>query len=94
MAITKKVTINCYELPLEIRAEEMGGYFARCSDWDACYAQGETVDEVLSEITQIARALLEIYQEEGLEIPLKRMSQRRKKFSLRVPIEARSDVSL
>lgn len=89
MATTKKVTIDRYELPIQIRAEEAGGYFARCTNWDACYAQGDTVDEALNEITQVAQALLELYQEEGLEIPLKRLPRRREKFSFRVPLEAR-----
>ena len=38
-----------------------------CPTWSACYAQGETVDEAVLEITAVAQSMIEIYKEEGLK---------------------------
>lgn len=63
-----------YELPVNIRKEN-GGYYAVCPLWDDCYAQGDTIDEVSSEITTVAQSLIDIYREEGLAIPLKKIKE-------------------
>mgnify|MGYP001617578310 FL=1 len=66
---TKKVSE--YELPVEIKPQKEGGFVAICPQWSSCFAQGETVDEAILEITAVAQSLIEVYKEEGLEIPLK-----------------------
>lgn len=67
----KKLTlINQYELPVTI-SRDGDGYLATCLLWSDCYAQGDTVDEALSEITSVATSLIELYEEEGMKIPLK-----------------------
>jgi len=58
-----------YELPVKIQPQN-GGYFAFCPKWKDCYAQGDTVEEALSEINLVAQTLIEIYQEEEMKIPL------------------------
>lgn len=65
-----------YDLPLDIRRERGGGYTAKCTIWPDCYAQGETVDEAVLEVTAVAQTLIELYTEEGLDIPLKRVRER------------------
>lgn len=58
-----------YELPVKMEPQD-GGYFAFCPRWKDCYAQGDTVEEAISEINLVAQTLIEIYQEEGIKIPL------------------------
>ncbi|MEK7571392.1 MAG: type II toxin-antitoxin system HicB family antitoxin [Patescibacteria group bacterium] len=67
----KTITIQEYELPITIQAEEEGGFLAHCPLWKDCYAQGETIEEAITEITYVASSLIEIYKEEDIKIPLK-----------------------
>lgn len=60
-----------YELPVKVsKADE--GFFARCPVWPDCYAQGDTVENVINEIVAVAASLIELYKEEDLEVPLTR----------------------
>lgn len=59
-----------YELPIKIESQKEGGYLAKCPIWVNCYAQGDTMDEVILEITAVAQSLIDIYKEDGLKIPL------------------------
>lgn len=70
MKSKKTLTIQEYNLPVVIRKETTGGYVAQCSIWSDCYAQGETIEEVINEISTVASSLIELYNEEGLEVPL------------------------
>ena len=65
-----------YDLPLNITRDRSGGYTARCTVWPDCYAQGETVDEAVLEVTAVAQSLIELYTEENLPIPLRRGKDR------------------
>lgn len=65
---TKKVSE--YELPIKLQPQKEGGYVVVCPKWSDCYAQGDTVDEAVLEITAVAQSLIELYKEEGLKIPL------------------------
>jgi len=67
--IKKTEKVLEYELPVKIEPQD-GGYFAFCPKWSDCYAQGNTVEEALSEINLVAQTLIEIYQEEEIRIPL------------------------
>jgi len=71
MKTKKHLTILEYELPVEINEEREGGFFAKCSVWQDCYAQGDTIEEVINEISYVASSLIELYKEEGLRLPLK-----------------------
>lgn len=60
-----------YKLPIEIKPQKEGGFVAICLEWADCYAQGDTIDEAILEITAVAQSLIELYKEEGLTVPLK-----------------------
>lgn len=66
---SKKLHIQEYELPITIVEEKEGGFTASCSTWQDCYAQGETVEEVINEISYVASSLIELYKEEDKNIP-------------------------
>lgn len=66
---TKKVSE--YELPIKIEPQKEGGYVVTCPIWTDCFAQGDSIDEAVLEITAVAQSLIELYKEEGLKIPLK-----------------------
>lgn len=53
-----------YELPVRIKEEKTGGYLATSPIWPDCYAQGDTIDEAILEITAVAQSLVELYKEE------------------------------
>ena len=48
------ININEYDLPIIIKEDEDGGFVANCSIWDDCYAQGDTIEEVINEISYVA----------------------------------------
>jgi predicted RNase H-like HicB family nuclease len=85
----KKLHIQEYELPITIVEEKEGGFTASCSTWQDCYAQGETVEDVINEISYVASSLIELYKEEDKKIPLKLKNtteQESKSFSLNIPL--------
>ncbi len=67
----KTLDIQEYELPITIREEKEGGFTASCRLWKDCYAQGETIEEAINEISYVASSLIELYKEEDIKIPLK-----------------------
>jgi len=67
----KTLNVQEYDLPITIQEEKKGGFTASCSVWKDCYAQGETIEEAISEISNVASSLIELYKEEELKIPLK-----------------------
>lgn len=83
----KVASINQYEFPVDV-THDGEGFLAICPIWSDCYAQGDTIDEALSEVTAAAASLVELYQEEGLTIPLKlkRESGSVSKLSLNLPL--------
>ena len=66
----KTLSIAEYELPVTIHEEE-GVFIAQCPKWADCFAQGDTLEEAINEISYVASSLIELYQEEELKIPLK-----------------------
>ena len=40
-----------YELPIQVEPQKEGGFVVKCPVWDDCYAQGDTLDEAVLEIT-------------------------------------------
>lgn len=81
---TRKVSE--YELPIKIKPQKEGGYVVICPQWSDCYAQGDTVDEAVLEITAVAQSLIELYKEEGLRVPLKMHKEKGITNPLTVPI--------
>ena len=75
-----------YELPIKINSQKEKGYVATCPLWKDCYAQGDTVDEAVLEITAVAQSLVELYKEEGLQIPLKLQKEKGNANSFIVPV--------
>ncbi len=69
--LKKSERVSEYELPIVIKAQKEGGFVVSSPVWSDCYAQGETIDEAILEITGVAQSLIELYKEEDLEIPLK-----------------------
>lgn len=65
-----KQKVESYDLPVVVQ-KERGGFFAFSPSWPDCYAQGDTLEEVLNEINCVALGLIELYQEENLSLPLK-----------------------
>jgi len=85
----KTLNIQEYELPITITEEEEGGFTASCSLWKDCYAQGETIEKTINEISCVASSLIELYKEEDLKIPLKLKKTEKnqgKGFSLNFPL--------
>lgn len=76
-----------YELPIKVQKEK-DGYSAFCPIWSDCYAQGDTVDEVTNEIVTVAQSLIDIYKEEDLTIPLKKLNEQslKEKISFTLPV--------
>lgn len=84
MKTTKKLQVLKYELPVKIERERYGGYIARCTVWQDCYAQGDTIDEAVSEIISVASSLIELYKEENIKIPLKSVKSEKSEFTVSV----------
>ncbi len=89
----KTLTIQEYELPITLHEEE-GGFVATCPVWEDCYAQADTLEETITEISSVASSLIELYQEENMPIPLKLKSTTEKAsggFTLNFPLIVSSD---
>ena len=85
----KTLDIQEYELPITIQEEKEGGFTASCSVWNDCYAQGETIEEAINEISHVASSLIELYNEEELKIPLKLKKTEKnqgKEFNINFPL--------
>ncbi len=53
----KTLSITEYELPVAIHEEE-GVFIAQCPKWKDCYAQGDTLEEAINEISYVASSYL------------------------------------
>jgi predicted RNase H-like HicB family nuclease len=58
-----------YVLPVEVETLEDGRFLAVCPTLQGCHAEGETVEEALEYIEDIARIMIELRHEEGLPLP-------------------------
>lgn len=70
MKTKKNLVISEYELPIEIRQND-DVFLAKCPKWSDCYAEGDTLEEAINEISYVASSLIDLYKEENLKIPLK-----------------------
>jgi len=66
----KSLTVFEYELPIVIKKDKTSGFVATCPVWSDCYAQGDTIEEAINEISYVASSLVELYQEEEMKVPL------------------------
>lgn len=82
----KTQKVSEYQLPIKITPQKDGGFVAACTSWPDCYAQGDSVDEVVLEITAVAQSLIELYKEEGLKIPLKLQEEKGFSAPLNLPV--------
>lgn len=82
MKQTKTLKVLEHELPVKIEKDQSGGFVAVSPSWSDCYAQGDTIDEVVTEITAVAASLIELYKEEGLKIPLKATIANKSTFNI------------
>lgn len=78
--------VSEYELPIKIEPQKEGGFVVTCPNWADCYAQGDTVDEAVLEITAVAQSLVELYKEESLKIPLKKQKEKGVTNPFTVPV--------
>lgn len=69
--LKRTTKVLSYELPLKIEPQKGGGFVATSAVWADCYAQGDSIDEAILEVTAVAQSLIELYKEEGLKIPLR-----------------------
>ncbi len=69
--INQSTRVFEYELPIKIESQKTGGFVVTCPIWSDCFAQGDSIDEAILEITAVAQSLIELYKEEDLKIPLK-----------------------
>lgn len=67
--LKKVANVESFELPLKIEPQKSGGFVITSPVWSDCYAQGDSVDEAILEVTAVAQSLIELYKEEGLKIP-------------------------
>jgi len=64
--------LNRFILPVIIEKDK-DGYFAFCPDLQGCYTQGDTYEEVLSNIEDAIRLHIEDRLENGEPIPVSEM---------------------
>lgn len=76
----KNLIIFEYKLPVVVEKEK-DGYVATCPIWNACYAQGDMLEEAINEISYVASSLVEMYKEEGLSVPLELKETKKQKKS-------------
>ena len=55
--------------PISIELMEEGGYYAECPIIQGCHAEGETYAEVIENIQDVMRVILDSYKEMGKELP-------------------------
>lgn len=68
--MNKTTIVNEYELPIEVN-KEVNYYVAKCPIWSDCYAQGHSLENAVDSITDVAKGLIEIYEQENKSVPLK-----------------------
>jgi len=81
---SSEIKVLEYQLPIKIEENPEGSFSAFSPAWSDCYAQGDTLDEAVNEISAVAASLIELYKEEGLKVPLKKKVSDKSTF--RVPV--------
>jgi predicted RNase H-like HicB family nuclease len=55
--------------PVTIQAHEEGGYLAVCEEIRGCHADGDTLEEALENVREVAEMIWELCVEENLPMP-------------------------
>ncbi|HEC64001.1 MAG TPA: type II toxin-antitoxin system HicB family antitoxin [bacterium] len=71
-----------YTFKIVIEECEEGGYYADCPAFQGCHVEGETYEEIISEIKQVITGFIEEYKKSGEEISIDNYSI----ASVRVPV--------
>lgn len=83
-----------YELPVTLTPLQEGGYLALCKKLQGCMAEGETIEQALTYVVDVARNIIDIRKVEGIEVPLKLIKEIDTKSEIRfsVPLVYQSHV--
>jgi antitoxin HicB len=86
---TERKPIEYYfnlKYPVTIIPDPTGGYVAEIADLPGCFTQGETLEEVYTNMEESSHLWLESAYEDGLDIPLPRTENEYSgKFNVRIP---------
>ncbi len=58
-----------YVLPVEVETLEDGRFLAVCPTLQGCHAEGDTIAEAIENIEDVARIIVELCIEKGLQLP-------------------------
>lgn len=58
-----------YKLPLVLEPQPEGGYTVKCPILPELVTEGNTPEEIQENVADALRAVLEIYEDEGRELP-------------------------
>lgn len=61
--------VKSYKFPVVIEKDEDGYYVADCPILQGCHAQGDTIEEAITNIREVIELCLEEIKEQGREIP-------------------------
>ncbi len=81
---SSEIKVLEYQLPIKIEENKEGGFTAFSPVWSACYAQGDSLDETVNEISAVAASLIELYKEESIKIPLRKKISEKSTFNVPV----------
>ena len=65
----KKKSVKILLYPVSIEACEEGGFFADCSSFQGCHAEGGTYSEVIENIEDVIKAHIEIRKQHNEFVP-------------------------
>lgn len=66
----QKIKTITYKFPVIIEKDEEGFFVADCPDLQGCHAQGETIEEAITNIRDVMRLNLKVLKAEKQEIPI------------------------
>ena len=56
-------------IPVIVEAHKQGGYLAVCEDIQGCHAGGDTIEEAVTNIGEVAQMIWELRVEKNLPMP-------------------------
>jgi len=62
-------TVDKVIIPVTVEAHEEGGYLAVCEQIQGCHADGDTIEEAVRNIEEVAEMIWELCTEEKLPMP-------------------------
>ena len=64
-----EIVTKTYAMPVQITRTEDGGYRAECTILPGCFVDGDTLEEVLTDIQEAIVLYIEASRERGLPLP-------------------------